>query len=111
MIREYRPAVDTYINNLPRYKLTPKVWKNEKIRKQIHDSFYYSVLRDFDRERNPPGIPESVAGSMDMPWVYIDFDPYEAWLGRQDKPLLKLRVETWECREDTWSDKYTEKDY
>ena len=95
--------VDVYIKNLPDYINRALISNADGPWRLEHNYFYRELLWDFDRERNPPTVKVGIDGEA-TPWVHIDFDPWEVWLGRQEKPLVKLRVETWECV--SWMDRY-----
>ena len=101
--------VDTYINNLPRYVAFSITIQSERAWQSRHDYLYRELLRDLDNERQPPLVSTTMTGDP-AAWRYIDFDPYEAWLGPLTKPLRQLRVETWECRKGTWDPNYREED-
>lgn len=101
--------VDTYIRNLPKYVARAITMQSEKKWQSRHDYLYRELLRDFDSERKPPMIATSMTGDP-ATWRYIDFDPYEAWLGRRDKSLLELRVETWDCAGDTFNHRFKEEE-
>jgi len=104
-----RDYVDTYMKNLPLYWMRAKTIRAEKTYQATRNYFYKELIKDFDYERKGRKIPETINGDP-LTWKFIDFNPYEAWLGRQTKPLQELRVETWECRSDTWNPHFKEED-
>ena len=104
------PTVDRYMRDLPIYWKRALTMRAEKIWQARHDYLYRESIRDFDDRRRPHPIATTLSGDP-ATWRYIDFDPYEAWLGRRNKDLLNLRVETWECDKHIWDSQYREEDY
>lgn len=95
--------VDTYIRTLPLYFFGDRAAKDERQYQSARNYWYKETVADVEDKLRPHPIAITVNGDL-ATWAHIDFDPYEAWLGRPYKSLLDLAIEPYACSKGLFCD-------